>query len=180
MAWLEVGDEEFPGLYEAALADFLPSHASFLEAEPDTERVMDRLHAYCYFLEGLLPRAARPDCAAALQDGIRRVRRLLEEISARFERSDVCAQLLRIRLYAAALGVAPLDRPAAEDEAARILGFQYHDPAQSLDGAFCFGRRGGKLTPFANPVSTAFCVQALEMWSQYQNGTFRPDPRDLI
>lgn len=180
LAWLETEDEELIGLYETALAGFLPTHASFLEAEPDPERVMDRLHAYCYFLEGLLPRAARPDCAAALRDGIRRVRRLLEEIAPRFERSDVCAQLLRIRLYAAAWGAVPLDAPAAEDEAARILAFQYHDPAPSLNGAFCFGRRGGQLTPFANPVSTAFCLQALELWRQYQSGPFRPNPSNLI
>lgn len=180
MAWLETGDEEFVVLYEATLAGFLPAHSSFFDAEPDTERLMDRLHAYCYFLEGLLPRAARPDCAAVLRDGILRVRRLLEEIAPRFERSDVCAQLLRIRLYAAALGVAPLDAPAAEDETKRILAFQYQDPAPSLAGAFCFGRRGGELTPFANPVSTAFCLQALEMWRQYQSGAFRPDPCDLI
>jgi hypothetical protein len=180
MAWLETGDEEFVSLYEAALAGFLPAHAAFLDSEPDTERVMDRLHAYCYFLEALLPRAARPDCAATLRDGILRVRRLLEEIAPRFERSDVCAQLLRIRLYAAALGAAPLDAPAAEDEAARILAYQYRDPAPGLDGAFCFGRRGSQWTPFANPVSTAFCVQALEMWRQYRNGEFRADPRELI
>ena len=180
MAWLETGDEELTGLYEAALAGFLPAHASFLDTEPDTERVMDRLHAYCYFLEGLLPRAARPDCTAALREGILRVRRLLEEIAPRFERSDVCAQLLRIRLYAAALGVVQLDAPAAEDEAARIQAYRYNDPSARLDGAFCFGRRGSELTPFANPVSTAFCVQALEMWRQYQNGEFRADPLDLI
>lgn len=180
MAWLETGDEEFVSLYEAALDGFLPAHASFLDNEPDTERVMDRLHAYCYFLEGLLPRAARPDCAAVLRDGIQRVRRLLEAIAPRFVRSDVCAQLLRIRLYAAALGVATLDAPAAEDEAARILTFQYRDPAARLDGAFCFGRRGSELAPFANPVSTAFCVQALETWRQFQHGEFRADPRELI
>jgi hypothetical protein len=180
MAWLETGAEEFTGLYEAALASFLPAHAAFLDAEPDPERVMDRLHAYCYFLEGLLPRALRPDCAAALRDGILRVRSLLDAIAPRFERSDVCAQLLRIRLYAAALGAAPLDAPAAENEAARILAFQYRDPAPRLNGAFCFGRRGSEWTAFANPVSTAFCVQALEMWRRYQNGEFRADPRDLI
>lgn len=180
MAWLETGDAEFIGLYETALAGFLQEHAAFLDAEPDPERVMDRLHAYCYFLEGLLPRAARPDCAAVLRDGIPRVRHLLDEIAPRFERSDVCAQLLRIRIYASALGAAPLDAAAAEDEAARILAFQYREPDPSLDGAFCFGRRGSERAPFANPVSTAFCVQALEMWRQYRNGEFRADPRELI
>ena len=35
---------------------------------------MDRLHAFCYFLEGLLPRAAESRCAAALRDGIELLR----------------------------------------------------------------------------------------------------------
>jgi hypothetical protein len=180
MAWLETGDAELITLYEAALDGFLPAHSSFLDCEPDPERVMDRLHAYCYFLEGLLPRADRPGCAAVLREGILRVRRLLDEIAPRFERSDVCAQLLRIRLYAAALGAAPLDSRAAEDEAARILAYQYRDPSPRVNGAFCFGRRGSEWAPFANPVSTAFCVQALETWRQYKDGEFRADPRDLI
>jgi hypothetical protein len=141
---------------------------------------MDRLHAYCYFLEGLLPRATRSDCAPVLCAGIARVGRLLREIAPAFERSDVCAQLLRLRIYAAALEVAPLDAGLAEEEAAKLRASQFSDPDPRLHGAIAFGRRASELAPFANPVSTAFSLQALEMWQRSQEGVFRADTLDLI
>ena len=184
MAWLEVaeatGEENFISLYEAELAGALRSQAGFLDAETDQERVMDRLHAYCYFLEGLLPRSNRPDCAAALCAGIVRVKRLLDKIGPSFERCDVVAQLLRVRLYASALHVAPLDTEAASAEAAALGLFQYKHEDPRVDGAFCFGRRGSEWAPYANPVSTAFSVQALEMWRLYQAGEFKASVADLI
>ena len=88
---------------------------------------MDRLHAFCYFLEGLLPRSGDARCAAALRDGIGRCAWHLRDIAPEFERSDVYAQLLRIRLYADWLGVEPLDRAAAEFEAERLAAFQADD-----------------------------------------------------
>jgi hypothetical protein len=180
MAWLELGEERYTNDYEKLLAGFLTTHEAFLDVEQNRERVMDRLHAYCYFLEGLLPRAARPDCALALRGGISRVARLLREIGPVFERSDVYAQLLRLRLYAAAMECCPIEEAAAEQEAAKIRSFQLDDPDPRVHGSFCFGRKAGALMPFANPVSTAFCVQALAMWEQYRAGEFRPDPIDLI
>jgi hypothetical protein len=141
---------------------------------------MDRLHAYCYFLEGLLPRAARSDCAPVLRAGIARVGELLREIAPAFERSDVSAQLLRLRIYAAALRVAPMDTALAEEEAAKLRAFQFGDPDPRLHGAIAFGRRASELAPFANPVSTAFSLQALEMWQRHQEGAFRADTLDLI
>jgi hypothetical protein len=180
MAWLELGDARYTDLYESVLADSLRSHSSFLEAEPERERLMDRLHAYCYFLEGLLPRASRADCAAALRDGIVRVGGLLRDIGPVFERSDVCAQLLRLRIHAAALKIAPLDVKLAEQEAAKVRAYQFDDPDPRLHGAFSFGRRGSELTPFANPASTAFCLQAIEMWRQHQKGDFRASTLGLI
>ena len=62
---------------------------------------MDRLHAYCYFLEALLFTA---DNREALASGIEHAGRLLREIAPSFERSDVNAQLLRVRLVAHHLG----------------------------------------------------------------------------
>jgi len=121
--------------------------------------VMDRLHAFCYFLEGLLPRARDPRCCAAINDGIHRVSALLHEISPDFERSDVYAQLLRMRMYADRAGVAPLDRAAADAEAACLQTFE------APGGGFYFGRQGGEWLPFLNPVSTTFAMQALAMWS---------------
>ena len=141
---------------------------------------MDRLHAYCYFLEGLLPAAGRPECARVLEAGIRRVSNLLRRLRPGFVRSDVYAQLLRLRLYAAALAAAPLDEAAAGEEAAELISFQMSSPDARLDGAFSFGKKAGDLMPFANPVSTIFAVQALEMWAEWRSGRFQPEVVKLI
>jgi hypothetical protein len=37
---------------------------------PERPKVMDRLHAFGYFLEGLLPRASQPRCAVALAETV--------------------------------------------------------------------------------------------------------------
>ena len=184
LAWCELaeagGGDEFIGLHEEALEGFLTTHRAFLDGEPDRARIMDRLHAYCYFLEGLLPKARRPECAAALGEGIGRVGSLLREIAPVFERSDVCAQLLRIRLYAAALEAVPLDRELAQEEAAALPAFQFQDADRRAAGGFCFGRKEGASMPFVNPVSTVFSIQALEQWTEFEAGRFRPDVQDLI
>jgi hypothetical protein len=92
----------------------------------------------------------------------------------------VYAQLLRVRLFADALGAVPLDTGAAEAEAAAIPGFQISSQDPRTNGCFSFGKKDGALMPYANPVSTAFCLQALAMWSDYQAGRFKPDWRSLI
>ena len=57
-------------------------------------------------------------------EGIRCMAQLLGEIAPRFERADVYAQLLRIRLYADWAGAVPLDREAARIEADPLAVFQ--------------------------------------------------------
>jgi hypothetical protein len=121
--------------------------------------VMDRLHAFCYFLEGMMPRAKDPRCCAAIADGISRVAALLREIAPDFERSDVYAQLLRVRVYADRLGVLPIDAGAAEYEASRLKTFEV------AGGGFYFGRRNGEFLPYINPVSTAFAIHALSVYA---------------
>jgi hypothetical protein len=184
LAWVELaeaaGQPEFETPYEQVLEYSLRGHAAFPEGEPGLDRVMDRLHAYCYFLEGLLPSAGRPECAAALAAGIGRAEELLNRAAPVFERSDVYAQLLRARLFAAALGVNPLDERAAGREAGRLIEFRCNEPGRAVQGGFWFGRKGGNLLPYVNPVSTAFSLQALEMLRQYKAGTFQPDWRALI
>jgi hypothetical protein len=161
MAWHELfevtGDRKFQTAYESALQAALENDYAFLAAEPGPLRVMDRLHAYAYFLEGLLPVLDRPECAAAFRNGVDRVSRLLREIAPTFARSDVYAQLLRARL----LGGLPLDETAAVHEAEQASSFQ------TASGGFLFGRRHGEALPFVNPVSTAFCVQALALWEDH-------------
>src|SRR5207248_2903951 len=173
MAWWDLaeatGEERFRAAYERALEFAIRGYGSFLPGHPDPLRVMDRLHAFLYFLEGLLPAAAEARVRAALCDGIRRVAALLEQIAPEFERSDVLAQLLRIRVYADAAGAAPLDGEAADREAARLAGYQASDPDPRVDGGFYFGRREDALMPFINPVSACFAVQALAMWDEWRN-----------
>ncbi len=163
MAWHDLaeatGDRSFEAAYGRALDYALRTWREFLPGHPDRVKVMDRLHAFSYFLEGALPRAHDPRCCAALHEGIGRVAALLREIAPEFERSDVYAQLLRARIYADRAGVVPVDRAAAEHEAEQLRTFE------RADGGFWFGRRGGEWLPYSNPVSTAFAMQALAMWS---------------
>jgi hypothetical protein len=181
LAWREVAEEEGAKLYESVLAYSLATHESYLTAQPDRETQMDRLHPYCYFLEGLLPMAERGEVRAALATGLARAATLYREIAPVFERSDVAAQLLRVRLIAHHLGAVPLDEAAACEEASRAAFYQdvgdHSDPR--LSGGFFFGGKAGALLPFSNPVSTAFCLQALELWRQHQKG-WSFDLRQLI
>jgi len=162
MAWLDLScaaaAEASRAPYLCVLEAALASYPAFLPGHPDRRRVMDRLHAFAYFLEGLLPQAADPRCAEALRGGIPRLACHLREIAPDFERSDVYAQLLRVRLFADRLGVLPLDRAAAAAEAERLAQFQ------AADGGFHFGLQAGDWLPYRNPVSTAFAVQALALW----------------
>jgi hypothetical protein len=177
MAWWDLfeatGDTRFIEPYERVLDSSLRSYADFLPGHAERPKVMDRLHAFCYFLEGLLPRAGETRCAAALRDGIGRAACHLRDIAPECERSDVYAQLLRVRLYADWLGVLPLDRPAAESEATRLAAFQVADGdlrGTPMNGGYWFGRKNAELLPFINPVSAAFATQALELWETSRTG----------
>jgi hypothetical protein len=191
MAWRDLAEAtggargvRFNQLYEGAAERALGASGSFLPGHADPLKVVDRLHAFLYFLEGLLPRATEDRSAAAIRDGIARVARTLREAAPRFERCDVYAQLLRMRLYADWAGVTPLDREAAQYEAGKLAGFQAcapeaHNDAR-IDGGFHFGRKEGAMLPFVNPVSTAFAIQALFLWEQRREGGDRPHRHLLI
>lgn len=183
LAWLELaeatGDATFEAEYDHTLDRALATHAAFLDGEPG-DRVMDRLHAYGYFLEAILPRASRPAVQAALGSGIARAAAELRRLRPRFERSDVCAQILRVRLWADQLLAVPLDEAAAAEEASWAAAYQMNSPAENIDGGFCFGSRDGQLTPFANPVSTAFCLQALALWHDRRTAGEIPECRTLV
>jgi len=170
LAWLELAEGHAARLFERMLEYSLATHESFLDCETDRERLMDRLHAYCYFLEALLFVADRTEVRNTLATGISRTGSLLREIALVFERSDVGAQLLRIRLIAEHLGAVPLDLEAAIEEAGRVAAFQDQSSDPRVRGGFWFGRKGPKILPFSNPVSTAFCAQALALWGDHQAG----------
>jgi hypothetical protein len=188
MAWWDLAeatqDTEFRKPYLRVLDYSLRSYGGFLPGHPERLRVMDRLHAFVYFLEGLLPCAGEPRCAAAICDGIRRTAEFLRQIGPEFERSDVYAQLLRVRLYADWAGVAPLDEEAARFEAGRLAQFQADSSDPRMDGGFYFGRQGGSWLPYINPVSTAFAMQALHLskaiGGQLRDGVAQPHRHLLI
>lgn len=184
MAWHDLaavtGQPEIGAAYERMLAYSLATHNNFLPGEENPEKVMDRLHAYAYFLEALLPVADRPDCRYALAAGLQRAAGYLREIAPVFARSDVYAQLLRVRLFAHELGAVPLDFDAAAHEAGQAESFQSADSDATLHGGFWFGRKGDAFLPFMNPVSTSFCAQALTLWQQFQEGAFTTPVAALV
>lgn len=168
MAWWDLadatGDDKFRDPYRQVLEYSLRTYRDFLPGHPDRQSVMDRLHPLCYFLEGLLPVAGDARCAEAIRDGISQVTHFLHDIAADFVRSDVYAQLLRMRLYTDAAGILALDRNQAACEAASLAEFQIASADARTNGGMYFGRRSGVWIPHVNPVSTAFGLQALAMW----------------
>lgn len=177
LAWLEAalitGEARYRAAFERAFELALDTHRNFLDEAAGDRARMDRLHAYCYFLEGLLARPEDPRARAALREGIARTAAELRRIRGEFERSDVNAQLLRLRLWADALGIVPLDEAAAEEEAGRLAAFQMDGADPRLRGGFNFGAVHGAPSNYANPVSTAFGMQALAMWEEHRHGRLR-------
>jgi hypothetical protein len=184
MAWDDLfgvtGAREFQCGYEAALQAALENDRAFLTVDSDPQRSMDRLHAYAYFLEGLLPVLGRPACAQVFRDGVDRASRLSREIGPVFARSDVYAQLLRARLVGEAHGILPLDETAAAQEAEQARSFQIASNDPRVSGGFLFGRKQGHALPFVNPVSTAFCAQALAWWDDRTSGRTRASREAVI
>jgi hypothetical protein len=167
--WQITKKEEYLAGYRRLLESAVASHVQFLPGSDNDIPVMDRLHAYSYFLEGLLPVVGERESAEAMVAGIDRLSGFVQKISPLFLRSDVVAQLLRVRLFADQYGVLTLDEDAARKESLILQSFQSDDPDPRLHGGFWFGRKIGEMLPFMNPVSTAFCCQALEMWNQRGN-----------
>jgi hypothetical protein len=184
MAWHELaqatGHRELASAFERLLNYSLSTHSAFLPGDKDEVEVMDRLHAYAYFLEALLPVASAPECAAALRSGIERLAVYLRRIEPVFARCDVYAQLLRLRLFADVAGVQRLDESAADEEAAAIRAFQANGRDPRTTGGFWFGRKRGNLLPYSNPVTTAFAIQSLAIWQEYQDGGVATPPVELI
>lgn len=182
LAWHDLaeatGDRSWLDPFDVAFERALATHAAFPEGEPGI-RVMDRLHAYGYFLEACLSRTACPAVAEAMRTSIAAAGGHLRRIRDGFERADVPAQILRARLWADAAGVVPLDQDAASQEAVWAAGYQMTG-AVNVDGGFCFGRRDGQFAPFVNPVSTAFCLQALALWQDHCAGRSLPSWQTVV
>lgn len=176
LAWWEVaeftGEQALRDAYLEMLNAALATYRSFLPGTPDRLRIMDRLHACSYFLEAMYPVLDRADCAEAYRYTLAAVSSHLRDIAPDFARSDVYAQLLRARIYGAK--AVPPDVAAAREEAKELTRFQVHGGDARTNGSFLFGRRQGKLVPHANPVSTAFAIQALEVWRAFEAGEENP------
>ena len=184
LAWRELfeatGDTAFLRAYESLVETALENEQGFLPGETNLERVMDRLHPYIYFLEGLTPLLDRSDCVEVFRNGLVRAGKFLAEIAPLFVRSDVYAQLLRARLYGESIAGIPLDVRAAEHEAGQVSSFQVASDDPRMAGGFWFGRKANQATPFVNPVSTAFCVQALALWHDRGNSSLEARRHSLI
>jgi hypothetical protein len=185
LAWYELseisGDVKFREAYERFLGLLLAGWRPFLWGHPEPLKTVDRLHAFLYFLEGLLPMAGDQQCAATLCEGIRLVPYHQQRTAATaFERSDVLAQLLRIRVFAAWSGVVPIEVETAGEEAIHLAEFQAQSTDVRVNGGFYFGRKANEWLPYVNPVSTAFAVQALTVWDRYSSRSAPADWRSLI
>jgi hypothetical protein len=174
MAWRELAKvadlPEFGRAFDRVFQFAMKEQATFLPGSEDDNRVMDRLHAYSYFLE------ARVSYGHDVSEGAGRVSEYLRRIRPHFVRADVYAQLLRVRL----LGGAGLE--FAAEEAGELAKFQASgDIADSrIAGGFYFGAKAGEFMPYVNPVSTVFAMQALEMWHEHQIRALERDSRVII
>jgi hypothetical protein len=175
MAWRELaeatGHAQFEDRYQAALENALATHEAFLPGHTERHKVMDRLHAYLYFLEGLLPGAGDPRCAAALAQGIRRVSEHVDEIAPEFVRCDVLAQLFRIRLCAGEAGdpgdpLIPSRHNPRQPGRPDAINADWLLSFQEPGGGYYFGRKAGEWVPQISPVATVFAMQALEWWER--------------
>ena len=163
MAWWDLfeatGEHCFQKPYERVMEYSLAGFERFLSGFEHAQ-TMDRLHAFSYFLEGLLPWANQERCQEALRLGIVLAGSFLRAIAPTFARADVYAQLLRVRLFADWAGAVQSDHATLAEEAESLAQFQRED------GGWWFGRKNGEMMPFINPVSAAFGAQALDLWKR--------------
>ena len=156
--------------YESALEAALNNDREFLPGDAERLRVMDRLHAYSYFLEGLLPVLDRPECATAFRNGVDRAGRYLREI-APVIRAFGCLRAGASGPAAGdALGALPLDLSAARMRPSRRPVSKSTIKRSTHQRRIPVRPQKGRKLPFANPVSTAFCVQALALWEDRNAG----------
>ena len=174
MAWHELDDitenHQFGDAFDRILEFAMNNEQSFLPGSEDEHRVMDRLHAYSYFLEALV------SYGHDVCEGVERVAGYLRQIAPRFLRSDVYAQLLRVRLLSG------VDAEPGAHEVRELEKFQASGDIadRRIAGGFYFGTKGGEMLPFVNPVSTVFAMQALEMWREHRAGRLERDCRVII
>lgn len=146
-------------------------------AEPENRAAA--MNAYGLFLEGLLPRAALDmRTGQALQTGLIRLEQAVVQANGS-STPEGLARLLRLRLYADAMGMMELDYGRAKAEAEELAGRQMQSLDPKLDGAFTVKPREDRPREL-RPETTAVAAQALEMWDEVADGGFRESWRALI
>ena len=183
LLWLRlsecVDEHAFGNAFRKVMAYAVEDSESFLSGPAD-DKMMDRLHAFLYFLEGLLPLAGERAYGQLISRGLASATGVLRKMTPAFVRSDVCAQLVRLRLFAHEAARLPLDADSVDREIQKLLAFQFKSADTRINGAFCFGSRAGVLLPYANPVSTVFAAQALAFWLRFRSGQLSHDWRTVI
>ena len=158
------------GRHEAALG----------ESGPFVDRALV-LRRYARFLEGLLPRAAADArVGQTLQSGIMSLESEVAGLPADRRPLSLSAQALRLRLHADSLGIAELDRVAAERETAQLSAAQLRSEDPRLDGGFPAAVGGGDREAVVSAEETAVSLQALAMWTEAESGAFSRSWQDLI
>jgi len=148
------------------------------------------LTGHCCFLEALLASLVRPPNQSG--EAVRVFERVFafasnglrsspsKTLSGNAVPTEACARLLRLRLYAAALGLIKLDANQAEHEAGLIRHMQadHYDPR--IGGGFYTERHSGPFESVVGLTATAVSLQALAQWHQFKSGDFRPDLLQLV
>ena len=178
LAWRDPAEEGGERLYESVLAYSLATHESFLTAEPDREKLMDRLHAYSLFRRKELRLRGSGSSARSLAGAGwgRATAALHREIAPVFERADVATATASRSAQSRTTSLEPSrgDENAACAEASRVASFQApgDHPDQRLRGGFFFGAKGGEFMPFPSYLHRVFRnAQALELAGSHQHRT---------
>jgi hypothetical protein len=197
LAWLELadltGNPQWRELYDSSLAWNLTFYPDFLglrgrkaaATQASEARNESELISGCRFLEELLPALAsprsRPSAAVSAFERIFSfVGQWLQASAQGTMSSEACARVLRLRLYAAGLGLMKLDVERAEQEASLLGDMQADHHDRRVEGGFHAGLRSGATEPVVGLTASAICMQALAQWQQLQSGEFRPALRQMI
>jgi len=156
-------------------------HEGFLDVDEPAAKMTERMHGYCCFLDGLLPTASRDLMVMqTLQGGFLDVEERTAALASTYERCEVTAQMLRLRLFCDLMGIVELDQTAAEQEAESLLSFQIYSDDPAANGGFSPAKIDGVRVPIVATRATAYASQALEMWSDQADCAFSGDWKDLI
>jgi hypothetical protein len=197
LVWLELadltGNPQWRELYDSSLAWNLTFYPDFLglrgrkaaAAAASETHLESELISGCRFLEELLPALASPrsrpsSAVSVFEKTFSLMGQWLHAPAQGTMSSEACARVLRLRLYAAGLGLMKLDVERVEREAALLGDMQADHHDRRVEGGFYAGQLSNTTEPVVGLTATALCMQALAQWRKFQGGDFRPDLRQMI